>query len=412
MSLDNQMRARLDSAFSNSGGSFATWDSADSTRIFGAQNTGITNDRAMRVAAVFACVRIIAGAIASLPVNVYKRTDDGGRERPNPEHAYWWLLNEQPSAMWTSALAWEYIITSMIFCGDAYLWIRRNRLTNEIAELKIMPAHCTIVERKGDRLFYYFDDNGTRFGADQSDVLHFPGFGFNGLHGMSLISYAANNAAAGAAAADDHSAKFFMSGTMSKHLITVPGKLSPEAHLNMREEWDARYAGNKNAYRPIILSNGATLNELTMSAVDSQLLESRQWQVIDVARAFGVPPVMIGSSDTSNFGTGVKELSRAFVNFTLQRYLGPICQEINRKFWPVRERYFVEHDTAAYLKSDPTERAAINRGALGGAQGAGYMSVNEVRKENKLAPVPGGDTLYMPPINQAAPPTQGEQNAP
>ena len=404
------MRTQLDQAFSNSAHSFSSSDSSGWATAFGKQNS-ITPDRAMRVAAVFACVRLIAGAIASLPLNVYERTKEGGRSQA--EHPYWWLLNEQPSPIWTSALAWENAITSMLLWGDAYFFIRRNRLTNEIIELRPMPYHCTMVERKNGRLTYYFDDDGVRFGADQSDVLHLPGFGFNGLHGMSVISYAASNAASGAASADDHSAKFFESGTMAKHALTVPGTLSPEATANLRDEWQNQYAGNRNAYRPIVLKNGATLQELSMSAVDSQLLESRQYQVEDIARAFGVAPVLIGSSNgTSNFGTGVKELSRGLSAYTLNRYLAPIAQECNRKFWPMRERFYVEHDTNAYLQSDPTERANIARGALGGAQGPGYKTVDEVRREHKLPPVPGGDKLYMPPSTAQQTQPQGEQNAP
>lgn len=406
MALDAITRNQLEHAFSNTSRSFSSSDGAAYTSIFG-QRAGITADRAMRVAAVFACVRLIAGAIASLPLNVYERTKEGGRSQA--DHPYWWLLNEQPSPIWTSALAWENALTSMLLWGDAYFFIRRNRLTNEIAELRPMPYHCTQVERKNGRLTYYFDDDGVRFGADQSDVLHLPGFGFNGLHGMSVISYAASSAASGAASADDHSAKFFESGTMAKHALTVPGKMDPTAVANTRDEWQNQYGGNRNAYRPIILQNGATLQELSMSAVDSQLLESRQYQVEDIARAFGVAPVLIGSSNgTSNFGTGVKELSRGLSAYTLNRYLAPIAQECNRKFWPTREKFFVEHDTEAYLQSDPAERANIARGALGGAQGAGYKTVNEVRREQKLPPVAGGDTLYMPSTNTQQ--NQGAQN--
>lgn len=405
--LDDNMRAQLEGAFTNTQ-TFASSDGAAYTAFFG-QRSGITADRAMRVAAVFACVRLIAGAIASLPLNVYQRTSEGGRERPQNEHPYWWLLNEQPSPIWTSALAWENTVTSMLLWGDGYFWIRRNRLTNEVVELRPMSYHSTIVERVDNRLRYFFDDFGNRFGADQSDVLHLPGFGFNGLHGMSVISYAASNAASGAASADDHSAKFFESGTMAKHALTVPGSMDPKAVANTRDEWQNQYAGNKNAYRPIILQNGATLQELSMSAVDSQLLESRQYQVEDIARAFGIAPVLIGASTTSNFGTGVKEHSRGLTAYTLNRYLGPIAQECNRKLWPTREKYFVEHDTEAYLQADPAERATIARNALGGAQGAGYKTVNEVRRELKLPPVPGGDVLYTPPT--ATQQTQGNQNA-
>ena len=175
----------------------------------------------------------------------------------------------------------------------------------------------------------------------------------------------------------------------------------------VRRTLNLQNGGTGNAHLPALMVGGAKVHELTMNAEDAQLIDTRRFQVEDIARIFGVPPHMIGHTDkTSSWGTGVEQMSIGFVKYTLQRHLVKFEQEINRKVWPSRERYFVEFMTAGLERGDYKTRNEGYRIALGRAGEPAWMTVNEVRKLENLPPVPGGEKLPAPadPADPAAPP--------
>src|SRR5205814_313822 len=145
-----------------------------------------------------------------------------------------------------------------------------------------------------------------------------------------------------------------------------------------------KYGGADNSHKPLVLWGGMTAKELSLNAEDAQLLESRRFQVEDIARAFGIPPFMLGATDkTTSWGSGVEHMGQGFLTYTLQPHLNRFQQEINRKIFRI-SRYFVEFNTAGLLQADAQGRAKFYREAIGGSQGPGWMKINEVRRLENL----------------------------
>ena len=360
-------------------------------------STAVTERSAMGVSAVYACVALIGGAIASLPLPIYRRTD-GGRERAN--HPVWWLLNEQPHPDMSAAAFWEYLLTANLLYGDAFAEIvRTSPNTNAVRWLRPLHPRCVQVDclEKDNGLVYTVTDpdgdepTRTILGAD---MLHIPGVGFNGKRSLSPVRHAARNAVGIALAADEWSAGFFQNGARPDFALTTDGTLKPEQIDSLRDQWANRHAGAANRGKPVVMQGGLKVQPLTVPAEDAQLIETRRMQVEDIARIYGVPPHMIGHTTAStSWGSGIEQQAIGFVRFTLQRHLARIEQEINRKFWPRSLQYFAEFNVSGLERGDYKTRNEGYRVALGRAGEPGWMTINEVRRMENLPPLPEGDKI-------------------
>lgn len=372
-------------------------DSIKMFEIFGDPRTAagaVVNEKtAMRVSAVYACVSLIAGSIAQLPLPVYQRE---GESRKRVDHDYWWLLNEQFAPAWPSAVGWEFLVMQSLLRPDGVAYLVRNRMGVVTAIIPWPRDRVDIIEqersgpREPRRLQYTFHDDKGYFTTDQDDVLHFPGFGFNGIHGMSVIQWGARNGIGIAISGDEHAGKFFSEGGKPEIAVKAAGEMTTTQQDQFRDAWVAKYGGMQGNRRiPLILTEGLDLKELTMSAVDQQLLESRQWQVIDIARAFRVPPHMIGETTKStSFGTGIEQMGIGFVTYTLGIHLKRIKDELNRKLFRTA-RTFTEHNVDAFLAGDSKAQAEYFSKAVGGPGAQGWMAVDEVRRLKNLPPIGG-----------------------
>lgn len=373
----------------------------DSMKVAGAV---VNESTAMRVSAVYSCVRLLSGAIASLPLHGYEKSADGERHRA--DHPYLPLLNSEPSPAWSSPAWWEFVLIQMLLRGDSFAYIQRNRAGEVIGLMPLARSQVTIRKvlpadpRMPHRLVYsVFTESGS-FGCAQEDMLHFPSMGFNGVESMSVIEYGARSSVGIAIGADDHAGKFFAQGTKIDHVIKAAGKMGEAQQEAFLAAWRRKYSGNNATGVPLILTEGLDISELTMTAKDAQLLESRQWQVVDIARAFGVPNHMINqTTGSTSWGSGIEQMGIGFVTYSLQPHLNRIESEINRKLFRPQEgkpRYFVEFSPAGLLRGDNAGRAAYYTAALGGTQAPGWMLPNEVRRLENLPPVEGGDQLHAP----------------
>lgn len=364
----------------------------------GASGISVNAVSAMRVAAVFACVQKIAGAISTLPLDIFRL--DGDTPVKMARDDLWYKLNEQPAPQFTAASHWEGVSVSQLLRGDAFTWIRR-RSNNTVAELYPLPwsAVSPVLQSDGS-VRYYVQHQHIRTWIPPEDLFHFPGFGFDGIKSMSVIAYAARNAVGNAMAMDDYSGKFFANGAHPSIILKAPGKMSPQQIQGLQAAFSDKYAGGDNFHRlPMVLTEGLDAREISLNAEDSQLLEARKFQVIDIARAFGVPPHMIGETSAStSWGSGIEAMSRGFVTYTLQPHLKRIEQELNRKLFPRDVGRFVRFDREALIEGDSKAQAEYNRAALGGpGTGPGWMSVDEIRKSKGLAPRGGdADEIYDP----------------
>lgn len=367
----------------------------------------VVNDRtAMRVSAVYACVRLIAGAIASLPIHIYERK---GEERERVEHDYWWLLNEQPVPAYSAPAFWEWITGQVLLRGDGLAYLVRNR-AGVVSGIIPLNRSQVVIERRQSgnpraphRLTYLVQTDEGVFGVDQDDMLHFPGLGFDGVKSMSVIEWGARQGTGIAIAADEFAGTFFERGAQPQHAIKAPGRFSEAQQQALREAWVAKYGGKGPNGIPLILTEGLDIKELTMTAKDAQLLESRQWQVMDIARAFGVPPFMVGETTKStSWGSGIEQMGIAFVQYTLGPHLRRFQAELNRKLFRT-SRFFAEFNAAGLLRGDHAARANYFKAALGGTQNPAWMTPNEVRKVENLPRHPDGDRLSVPKVEQTEP---------
>lgn len=376
----------------------------------GAAGINVTPVSAMRVAAVFACVQKIAGAISTLPLDVFKT--DGETPVKQPRDDLWYKLNEQPSPQYTAASHWEGVSVNQLLRGDGFTWVRRN-VNNTIREFLPLPWAAVHPQLMTDgSVRYYINYQGISTWIPPEEILHFPGFGFDGLKSMSVIAYAARNAVGNALAMDEYSGKFFQNGAHPSIIIKAPGKMTEENTKQLQRAFADKYSGPENFHRlPLVLTEGLEAKEISLSAEDAQLLEARKFQVIDIARAFGVPPHMIGETSAStSWGSGIESMSRGFVTYTLQPHLKRIEQELNRKLFPRDVGRFIRFDREALIEGDSAAQAAYNRAALGGpGTGQGWMSVDEIRKAKGLAPRGGTSAEIFDPrdIAKASASNQG-----
>lgn len=366
-----------------------------------AAGVNVTPETAMRVSAVYACVRLISGALASLPLSIYRRTPDG-RERS--DHDYWWLLNEQACPAFTGHAMWEYVVANMLLRGDGLVYMYRgpSGLSPTIQQLIPLKRDQVWIYRYGERkerIGYriHGDIAGTPgyFDADQDDILHFPNVGFDGLRSPSVIQLAARNAIGTAYKADEFAGKFYGSGAHVQYAVTSPKKMTQDQADAFRDAFVATYgSGEGPNSKPLVLTEGLDIKELSMTAQDAQFLDSRKFQVVDIARAFGVPPHMIGETSAStSWGTGIEQMGIGFVTYTLRPHLSRFEDELNRKLWPRSLRTFCEFNVDGLLQGDATAQANYFKAALGGPGAQGWMVLNEVRRLKNLPPIAGGDEI-------------------
>lgn len=370
----------------------------------------VTERQAMQASAVYASVALIGGAVASMPLHMYKRTQDG-RERY--ESDLWWLFNESPSTAWTSAAAWQYTMQSILLKGDSFWEIQRPGKYSPVISgfLPYHPDNVVVFKDASGRNSYQMTTlTGEVKTLDQDDVLHFTGLGFNGLRSYTPIQYALRNAAGTSVAADEYAGGFFKGGARPDHAIKVPVgvRLSPEQREDLKSAWSKQRDSYLTQGQTPVLSGGMDVVPLTLNSADAQLLETRQFGVEEIARIMGVPPHMIGKTDAStSWGSGIEQMSIGFVRYTLRRHLDAIQQEINRKVWPRSRMFFAEFNSDALLDGDSKAQAEYFGKALGGPGAQGWMTVNEVRKLKNMPPVADGDKLVMSSAQPA--PAQGTQ---
>jgi HK97 family phage portal protein len=355
----------------------------------------VTDTTAMSVSTVYACMTKIAGAILQLPIHQYKLDARGDRERIEPT-PLWWLLNESPDDAWTSAAWKEWIVRCWGLRGDQVTEILRARSASAGgAVVGLRPHHpdCVHIRRVGHRLAYDVQDQltGRAYTLDQDDVLHFSGFGFNGLSSQSVVQWAARNAIGNALAAGDFMGRTMGEGAMPQIALTYPNKLNPDQAALLRQSFVATYTGTGARKIPLILTEGGTVSQLSISPADLELMAARGFEKQEVCEAFGVPPILIGdSTKTSSWGTGIEQITIGFVRFTLAPMLCRWEEELNRKLFR-RAGQFVEFSLDALLRGDSKAKSEAYRSALGGpGSGDGYMAIDEIRKLENL-PALGGD---------------------
>lgn len=351
---------------------------------------------AFTVSAIYACVNLYAGAIASLVKHIYRVQADGERDRSLTD-PLWWVLNEEMTPRWSAANGWEFLIQSMLLHGDGFARIVRDRQSMPVG---LKPMHPTSVEvvanRETDKLVYIYTpdeelgERQARFVMDQDDVVHLAGFGFDGLRGMSPLRYSLREAGSVAMAAQKYSNAFFSNSARPDFALRTEQKLGPEAIENLRTQLAENHQGVERSFKPMVLQGGLDIKTITMPVTDIQLIETRQFQIEEIARIYGVPPFMIGYNEkTTSWGSGVEAMGTGFVRFSLRQHLNKIETELNRKLFRTAAKR-VEFDTFDLERADMKSMFEAFRIGIGRAGEPGFISVEEARMRLNMKRRPDG----------------------
>lgn len=361
----------------------------------GAAGITVTPERAMTLGAVSACVRLIAESIASLPLHVY-RSEGGKRQKitGTPEYR---LLHDEPNEIMTSFVLRETMTAHLLLWGNAYSLIVRNGGGQPLALLPIHPRGTSVRKQPNGQLAYVFTLDGKPYTVNQSDILHVPGLSFDGFTGMSPIRYAAESIGL-ALAAEEYGARFFGNGSVPAGTLNVAGKLSPEQVRALRESWSNAYGGVGNSSKTAVLFDGAKFERISMPPEEAQFIETRKYQVSDIARWYRVPPHMIGDLERATF-SNIEHQALEFVTHTLRPWLVRWEQEINRKLFPTSSEgqpsnTYVEFNVDGLLRGDIKARGDYY---IRGRQW-GWLSANDIRAKENMDPIDGGD-VYLTPLN-------------
>ena len=368
----------------------------------------VTERSAMQMTAVYSCVRILAEAIAGLPLHVYRYNSDGGKEKAI-DHSLYLILHDEPNPEMSSFVFRETLMTHLLLWGNAYAQIIRNSKGEVMALYPLMPNKMSVDRDENGQLYYQYLRSVDEVGGKSetvilkpTDVLHIPGLGFDGLVGYSPIAMA-KNAIGLAIATEEYGAKFFANGAAPSGVLEPPGTIKDPQRV--REAWQSQFGGSQNSGKIAVLEEGMKYTPISISPEQAQFLETRKFQINEIARIFRVPPHMVGDLDKSSF-SNIEQQSLEFVKYTLDPWVIRWEQSIMRTLLTPEEKksYFVKFNLEGLLRGDYQSR--MNGYAT--ARQNGWMSANDIRELENLDRIPaeaGGD-LYlingnMLPLQQA-----------
>ena len=355
------------------------------TFFFGTTSSGKTvNERtAMQTTAVYACVRILAETIASLPLHTYKHTTSGKEKAI--EHPLFYLLHDEPNPEMTSFVFRETLMSHLLLWGNAYAQIIRDGRGKVLSLYPLLPDRMTVDRTaKGDLYYEYRKDTGSVL-LPKDEVLHIPGLGFDGLVGYSPIAMA-KNAIGMALACEEYGSTFFANGANPGGVLEHPGVVKDPSKI--RESWNAVYQGSSNAHRVAVLEEGMKFQSIGIPPEQAQFLETRKFQINEIARIFRIPPHMVGDLEKSSF-SNIEQQSLEFVMYTLDPWVIRWEMALQRALFSPTEKkeYFVKFNVDGLLRGDYQSRMS---GYAVGIQN-GYFSPNDVRRLENLNLIPDED---------------------
>lgn len=394
--------------------------------LFGRTTSGkpVNERTAMQTTAVYACVRILAEAVASLPLHVYEYQDDGGKKLVH-DHPLYYLLHDEPNPEMTSFVFRETLMSHLLIWGNAYAQIIRDGAGRVLGLYPLLPDKMDVQRDDKGNIYYVYSRNSDEnpmfkeYGnikLKAEDVLHIPGLGFDGLIGYSPIAMA-KNAVGMTLACEEYGASFFANGANPGGVLEHPGVLKDPSKV--RESWNSVYRGVSNAHKIAVLEEGMKYQQIGIPPEEAQFLETRKFQINEIARLYRIPPHMVGDLDKSSF-SNIEQQSLEFVKYTLDPWVIRWEQSLQRSLLLLGEKgkYFIKLNVDGLLRGDYQSR--MNGYAVGRQNG--WFSANDIREMENMNPIPDeeGGNLYL--INGAmtkladagafAKTDTGQQNAP
>lgn len=369
--------------------------------LFGRTTSGkpVNERTAMQTTAVYACVRILAEAVASLPLHVYEYQDDGGKKLVH-DHPLYYLLHDEPNPEMTSFVFRETLMSHLLIWGNAYAQIIRDGAGRVLGLYPLLPDKMEVQRDDKGNIYYVYSRNSDEnpmfkeYGnikLKAEDVLHIPGLGFDGLIGYSPIAMA-KNAVGMTLACEEYGASFFANGANPGGVLEHPGVLKDPSKV--RESWNSVYRGVSNAHKIAVLEEGMKYQQIGIPPEEAQFLETRKFQINEIARLYRIPPHMVGDLDKSSF-SNIEQQSLEFVKYTLDPWVIRWEQSLQRSLLLPREKgkYFIKLNVDGLLRGDYQSR--MNGYAVGRQNG--WFSANDIREMENMNPIPDeeGGNLYL-----------------
>jgi len=389
--------------------------SLESYALFGNYNNSasgiqVTPQSAMTSSAVYACVRVLAETIASLPLFLYKRLPEGGKEK-DPSHSLFYILHDQPNEYQTSFEFREMLMGHLALRGNAYAQIMFKGDGKIEALTPLHPDYIKMIRLPDGRFFYQYrvPNVNKQINLRYDEVLHLKGLSSDGWEGISPID-TLRNAVGLTLAADEHGARFFSNNAQPGGILKYPHKLQHKELDNLRASWEKVHAGPKNASKIAILENGMEWISIGMNNEQAQFLETRQFQVTEIARIFRVPPHMIADLSKSSF-SNIEQQSIDFVTNTVTPWVVRWEQAIKKTLLTDKEKpvYLAEFLIQGLLRGDSKARAEYFQLA----RTNGWLNVDEIREIENMNPLPDGKgKIYIQPMNMQEVGAEPEKDAP
>ncbi len=353
----------------------------------GVAGVDVNTTTAEGISAVYACVAAISETVGSLPLDVYRNTDNG-REKAKT-HSLYRLLHDAPNNYQTALEFREQMQRHVLLRGNAYAEIVWNPNGSVKALLPMHPDSVTVLRSSlGNLVYDHVDGKGNQRRLLADEVLHLRYHSDDGILGRSPIQVARDTIGL-ALAERTHGAKMFEQGTKLSGVIETPPGTTKEQAGQIRESWSAGQAGIANHGKTAVLPQGATFKTVSMTLEDAEWIEARRLSIVETARLFRVPPVMIGDMEAANY-SNVVELARFFVTNTLRRHLVMWEQAINRACIN-NPAFFVEHNVEGLLRGDSLARANFYQRGIED----GWMLRSEVRRIENLPAIEGIDDAQI-----------------
>lgn len=372
-------------------------------RLFGsrtAAGVNVTPENAMQVTAVLACVKVLAESLASLPLKVYRKTADGRDEAP--EHPAYHLVKDEPNGQQSSFEFREMLQGHLALRGNAYAFIERDAYFQPTQLIPLKPHEVQVMRRDDGTATYRYQGNDFR----PEQILHLRGLSSDGYLGLSPIAMM-REAVGLSLATEGHGARLFASGARPSGVFSHPGELGAETAKLLREQIDANNSG-ENSGRTLVLEEGMTWTAVSMTSDDAQFLETRKFQIAEIARAFRVPPHMVGDLERATF-SNIEHQGIEFVTHTMRPWVVRWEQALNRMLLTEEEKragFYFAFNLNALMRADMKSR--FEAYAIG--RNWGWLSANDVRGLEDLNDLPDaqGD-IYLQPLNMV--PAGSDQNA-
>ncbi|WP_293797060.1 phage portal protein [uncultured Pantoea sp.] len=351
----------------------------------------VSADKAIRLSAVWACVRLLSESVSTLPLKIYERQQDGSR-KPATQHPAYQVLCRRPNVEMTPSRFMLMLVASICLRGNGF--VEKKMIGNKLVSLvPLLPQNMVVKRLDNGSLQYTYTESDSQRVIPVKNIMHIRGFGLDGVCGM-MPMMTGRDVIGAAMAVEESAAKIFENGLQSSGFLSAETALAEDQRERLRGYMQA-FTGSRNAGKIMVLEGGLKYQNVTMNPEAAQMLESRAFSIEEICRWFRVPPFMVGHADKqSSWASSVEGMNLQFLTNTLRPLLVNIEQEISRCLLDGDEDLFAEFSVEGLLRADSAGRSAYYTTALQN----GWMSRNDVRRLENMPPIEGGD-LYTVQLN-------------